>query len=319
MNHLFDTEIHFEKKALETFYFQSKNCDVYKQYLDLLNISPSNIKAISEIPFLPISFFKNHRIVCEKKSIQGIFYSSGTTGQLLSKHYITDLSIYEKSIINGFNYFFGNIQDYRILALVPSYQERKESSLVYMCQFLIDKSQDPASGFYLNNYNELSAILSKKTTKKTILIGVSYALLDLAEQFPQSLEDILIIETGGMKGQRPEMIKSELHSVLKKAFVVDKILSEYGMTELLSQAYSFSDGIFQTPPWMKVFIRDAQDPLALLNHQQIGGINIIDLANINSCSFIATQDIGKTINDTHFELFGRFEMADIRGCNLLVQ
>ncbi len=319
MNFLFDTDVPFEDKVLDVFSFQAKHCDLYKQYLDLLHINPSSVQSIHQIPFLPIEFFKSHQIISGQKNIQTIFFSSGTTGQSVSKHHILDTSIYDESLTKGFHYFYGDIQDYRVLALLPSYLEREGSSLVYMCKQLIEKSQDSDSGFYLHNYEKLATILSKQHSKKTMLIGVSYALLDLAEYFPQPLKNTIVVETGGMKGQRQEMVKSELHSILKNAFHLNSIHSEYGMTELLSQAYSKSNGIFQTPPWMKVIIRDPQDPFTMLNHHQAGGINIIDLANINSCSFIATQDLGKTLDNTHFELMGRFEIADIRGCNLLVQ
>lgn len=319
MEALFDTQTSFNDKALESFAYQSEHCLVYKQYLSFLNIKPSKVSTIDQIPYLPIEFFKTHKIICGSKKPTVTFTSSGTSGQSLSQHYITDITTYENSFLNGFEYFFGDPKDYRILALLPSYLERKGSSLVYMCQHLINKSDDKSSGFYLNNYEKLASILSKQTSKKTILFGVSYALLDMAEQFPQALENTIVMETGGMKGKRPEMTKNELHSILKQAFHLKHIYSEYGMTELLSQAYSFSDGIFQTPGWMKVTIRDLQDPMSMLAHHQVGGINIIDLANINSCCFIATQDLGKTIDDRRFELCGRLEISDIRGCNLLVQ
>jgi phenylacetate-coenzyme A ligase PaaK-like adenylate-forming protein len=287
--------------------------------LNLLKPDINSITSIQDIPFLPIEFFKSHSIISNDNPIEKTFTSSGTTGQDVSHHHITDLSIYTESFIRGFEHFYGTAEDYRILALLPSYLEREGSSLVYMCNRLIENSQHQESGFYLHNLEDLAKILSQKSEKKTLLIGVSYALLDLAEQFPKQLENVIVMETGGMKGRRKEMIKSELHNVLKKAFQLNTIHSEYGMTELLSQAYSKSNGIFETPPWMKVIIRDTQDPFTILNHQQTGGINIIDLANINSCSFIATQDLGKTIDEYSFELKGRFELSDIRGCNLLIQ
>jgi phenylacetate-coenzyme A ligase PaaK-like adenylate-forming protein len=287
--------------------------------LNLLKTDINCITSIQDIPFLPIEFFKSHSIISNDNPIEKTFTSSGTTGQDVSQHHITDLSIYTESFIRGFEHFYGTTEDYRILALLPSYLEREGSSLVYMCNRLIENSQHQESGFYLHNLEDLAKILSQKSEKKTLLIGVSYALLDLAEQFPQKLENVIVMETGGMKGKRTEMIKSELHDVLKKAFQLNTIHSEYGMTELLSQAYSKNNGIFETPPWMKVIIRDTQDPFTILNHQQTGGINIIDLANINSCSFIATQDLGKTIDEYSFELKGRFELSDIRGCNLLIQ
>ncbi|MDB2362245.1 acyl transferase [Flavobacteriales bacterium] len=319
MNWVFEKQLSFEEKALKVFHLQANNCEPYKQYLSLLKIDINSITSIQNIPFLPIEFFKSHSIISNDSPIEKTFTSSGTTGQDVSQHHITDLSIYTESFIRGFEHFYGTAEDYRILALLPSYLEREGSSLVYMCSRLIENSQHKESGFYLHNLEDLAKILSQKSEKKTLLIGVSYALLDLAEQFPQKLDNVIVMETGGMKGQRKEMIKSELHDVLKKAFQLNAIHSEYGMTELLSQAYSKSNGIFETPPWMKVIIRDTQDPFAILNHQQTGGINIIDLVNINSCSFIATQDLGKTIDEYSFELKGRFELSDIRGCNLLIQ
>lgn len=319
MHWVFEKQTTFEEKALKAFQLQAKNCQPYTKYLKLLNTDVSAIKSITEIPFLPIEFFKSHQIISNKNTVQKIFTSSGTTGQDLSQHCITDINVYIESFRRGFNHFYGNIKDYRILALLPSYLERDGSSLVFMCKHLIEESKHTDSGFYLNNIDELASILQKKDEKKTLLVGVSYALFDLAEQYPTKLENTIVMETGGMKGKRKEMVKSELHDVLKKAFHLENIHSEYGMTELLSQAYSKKNGVFETPHWMKVFVRDAQDPLTLLGHQQTGGINVIDLANINSCSFIATQDLGKTIDDYSFELKGRLELSDIRGCNLLVE
>lgn len=315
MHWVFEKQTTFEEKALKAFQLQAKNCQPYTKYLKLLNTDVSAIKSITEIPFLPIEFFKSHQIISNKNTVQKIFTSSGTTGQDLSQHCITDINVYIESFRRGFNHFYGNIKDYRILALLPSYLERDGSSLVFMCKHLIEESKHTDSGFYLNNIDELASILQKKDEKKTLLIGVSYALLDLAEQYPTKLENTIVMETGGMKGKRKEMVKSELHDVLKKAFHLENIHSEYGMTELLSQAYSKKNGVFETPHWMKVFVRDAQDPLTLLGHQQTGGINVIDLANINSCSFIATQDLGKTIDDYSFELKGRLELTWLKGLN----
>jgi len=319
MEWVFGKQLTFEEKALKLFQLQAQNCEPYKQYLGLLNTDIASVNSINDIPFLPIEFFKSHKILSNRNTIVKTFNSSGTTSQELSQHHLTDLKLYEDSFTKGFNHFYGNPQDYRILALLPSYLEREGSSLVYMCQHLIEKSKHPESGFYLHNLEELAQVLRQKSDKKTLLIGVSYALLDLAEQHPLRLENTIVMETGGMKGKRKEMIKSELHKVLKEAFRLNSIHSEYGMTELLSQAYSKGNGIFETPPWMKIKVRDAQDPLTLLGYQETGGINIIDLANINSCSFIATQDLGKSISENSFELKGRFELSDIRGCNLLVQ
>lgn len=319
MNLLFDPNLSFEKKALSIFKYQALECPVYGEYLKLLGTDIQKVKKIEDIPFLPIEFFKSHHIISKGKTIQKTFTSSGTSGQEKSQHHIADLSIYEQSFSKGFELFYGDPKDYRILALLPSYLEREGSSLIYMCQHLIKTSQDSQSGFYLDNLKELSAILQKNKYKKTLLIGVSYALLDLAEHFPQALKNTIVMETGGMKGQREELLKTELHQILKSAFELEAIHSEYGMTELLSQAYSYQNGIFKTPPWMKIFIRDLQDPKTIVQGQQTGGINIIDLANIYSCSFIATQDLGQKYDQNTFELKGRMEASDIRGCNLLIE
>ena len=319
MHWVFDNNISFEVKALKVFRLQAEDCLLYKYYLDLLKIDVENINSTQKIPFLPIEFFKSNTILSKDKTAQITFSSSGTTGQKRSQHRIADLSIYEDSFSLGFDYFYGNPKDYRILALLPSYLEREGSSLVYMCNQLIKDSQHPQSGFYLNNLKDLSEILSETCDRKTLLIGVSYALLDLAEQFPQHLNNTIVMETGGMKGKRQEMIKSELHHKLKESFQIQHIHSEYGMTELLSQAYSKGNGIFESPPWMKVLIRDTEDPFQLVAHHKTGGLNIIDLANIYSCSFIATQDLGKSLDDNTFELKGRFDQADLRGCNLMLE
>jgi phenylacetate-coenzyme A ligase PaaK-like adenylate-forming protein len=247
-----------------------------------------------------------------------IFLSSGTTGQNQSKHYVKDLSLYEKSFTEGFRYFFGDVRNYIVLALLPSYQEREGSSLIYMVNDLIEKSEDHRSGYFLYNLEELGNVI-RQADKKVLLIGVTYALLDFAEQHPFEMKNTLIMETGGMKGRRKEMLREEVHHVLKKAFHVKDIHSEYGMTELLSQAYSLGNGYFKTPPWMKVLAREINDPLTLIENGKTGGLNIIDLANVYSCSFIATQDLGRVLPDHSFEVSGRFDNSDIRGCNLLVQ
>ncbi len=306
--------------ALKIFRFQAENNEVYKKFVHLLNIKTEEVTALNEIPFLPISFFKSHKIVSNKHSIKETFFSSGTTSQNLSKHYITDLEIYKTSYLKGFKSFYGNIQDYTILALLPNYLERKGSSLVYMVTDLIKKTNNPNSGFYLNNLDELAQKLTDldKKGEKILLIGVSFALLDLIEKQQFNFKNTIIMETGGMKGRRKEIIRTELHEKLCNGFGVSKIHSEYGMTELLSQAYSFGNGIFNTPNWLKISIRDTEDSLTFLPHQKAGGINIIDLANVNSCSFIATQDLGKTFSDNSFEILGRFDNSDIRGCNLMV-
>lgn len=309
----------FEKYSLEIFQFQAKNNLVYRDYLNHLNVGVSNIKHLSQIPFLPIQFFKSHKIISSKKKIQKTFLSSGTTGTIQSKHFVTDLSIYEESFIKGFEYFYGTVKNYTVLALLPSYLERNDSSLIYMTSDLIKKSEKPKSGFYLNNLSDLhkNLIELEEKNEKVLLIGVSYALLDLVEKFKFKLQNTIVMETGGMKGRRKELIREELHQILREGFGVAKIHSEYGMTELLSQAYSKGDGIFKCPPWMKVFTRDTEDALTILPKGKSGGINIIDLANINSCAFIATQDLGRVYENDTFEVLGRFDNSDIRGCNLM--
>lgn len=310
----------FEKLTLDIFKFQAKNNKPYSQFLNYLNCSISNVKSIAEIPFLPIQFFKSHQIVASQDPVQETFLSSGTTGMQQSKHMVTDLAIYEESFRKGFEYFYGNIEDYTVLALLPSYLERNGSSLIYMVEDLIKQSKKPKSGFYLNNLNELAQNLTEldKKGEKVLLIGVSFALLDLVEMYQFQLKNTVVMETGGMKGRRKELIREELHHILKEGFGVEKIHSEYGMTELLSQGYSKGDGIFECPPWMKILTRDTEDALTILPEGKSGGINVIDLANINSCSFIATQDLGKTYNNNTFEVLGRFDDSDIRGCNLLL-
>ena len=310
----------FERTALEIFKFQAKNNLVYKEFIKLLNIDADTIIKISQIPFLPIQFFKSHKVVSSKNPVERIFLSSGTTGFTQSNHFVTDISIYEKSFSKGFEHFYGNIKDYTVLALLPSYLERDGSSLIYMVNALIEKSTKPKSGFYLDNLEELAKNLIEldKKGEKTILIGVSFALLDLVETYRFKLKNTIVMETGGMKGRRKELIREELHELLCKGFGVSEIHSEYGMTELLSQAYSKGNGLFECPSWMKIITRDPEDALTILPEGKSGGINVIDLANINSCSFIATQDLGKTYPNGTFEVLGRFDNSDIRGCNLLV-
>lgn len=310
----------FEEQALKTFFFQYENIPVYREFVNLLGVNPIEVQKVDQIPFLPISIFKTHKVLRESASYDTIFKSSGTTGLDRSQHFIESLQVYEKSYNKGFSHFYGNIKDYTILALLPSYLEQGESSLVYMVNDLIEQSKNTDSGFYLGNYTELISKLSslESSGKKTILLGVSYALLDLIELSTFQLQHTIVMETGGMKGRRREMVKEELHSVLKKGFGVKEIHSEYGMTELLSQAYSLGNGIFKTPPWMKVLVRDATDPLSLISNNQTGGINVIDLSNYYSCAFIATQDLGKANQNNTFEIIGRFDHTDIRGCNLLL-
>jgi len=322
ISQIFDlkSKMHFEKLALQVFQHQSTKSPVYRNYLNHLGINPKSVDLFDQIPFLPIQFFKSHQIICTNKKIDKIFLSSGTTDNVQSRHYISDLNIYKQSYTKGFENFYGNIEDYTILALLPNYLEREGSSLVFMVDDLIKKSKSPDSGFYLNDLESLSDKLIKlnKRNEKALLIGVSYALLDLIDRFKFHLKNTIIMETGGMKGRRKEMIRKELHKLLSLGFGVDKIHSEYGMTELLSQAYSKGNGIFKPPPWMRIVVRDPEDPLTILPHSKTGGLNIVDLANINSCSFIATQDLGKTNTDGTFEIMGRFDNSDIRGCNLMV-
>lgn len=310
----------FEKKALEVFKFQAKNNNVYRTFLHLLNTNRESVSCLEEIPFLPIEFFKSHCVISTPKKPEKVFLSSGTTQALQSKHFVSDLTIYEKSFLKGFSNFYGNIKDYVILALLPSYLEREGSSLIYMVDAFIKKSEHFKSNFYLHNLEDLANTLTELDSKgkKVLLIGVSFALLDLVESYNFSLKNTIVMETGGMKGKRKELIRADLHKKLSKGFGVNKIHSEYGMTELLSQAYSTGNGIFKCPPWMKVLIRDTEDALTLLPYEKTGGINIIDLANINSCSFIATQDLGKLHPDNSFEILGRFDNSDVRGCNLMV-
>ena len=311
----------FRELALKVFLYQSSRVDAYGDYLDHLGIVPGKISSPDEIPFLPIEFFKSFPVHVSGKKAECIFESSGTTGQIPSRHHVSDASLYRRSFTECFRRMYGAPEDMCILALLPSYLERKGSSLVYMMDHLIGLSEHPDSGFYLDKLGDLSGILRKRTedAHPTLLLGVSFALLDLAEQFSQKLgEHIIVMETGGMKGRRMEMVRGELHRVLKEAFGLDVIHSEYGMTELLSQAYSKGKGRFYTPPWMQVSMRDPNDPLSPSGAGQNGGINVIDLANVYSCSFIATGDLGKSHADGSFEVLGRFDHSDIRGCNLLV-
>jgi phenylacetate-coenzyme A ligase PaaK-like adenylate-forming protein len=309
----------FEQKALKVFQHQFENNAVYRSFCDLLYKHPADIQRQEDIPFLPIEFFKSKKVVSSSKKPQAIFTSSGTTGSQTSNHFVTDLKLYEQSFNNGFAHFYGTVEDYVVLGLLPSYLERKGSSLIYMVNDFIAQSNHAESGFYLNQFDLLAEKLKSLDAagKKVLLIGVSFALFDLVEKHRFSLKNTIVMETGGMKGRRKELIRSELHAILKKGFGVSQIHSEYGMTELLSQAYSKGNGIFECPPWMKVLTRDTEDALSLVQHQT-GGLNIIDLANYHSCSFIATQDLGKVHFNGSFEVLGRFDTSDIRGCNLMV-
>lgn len=306
--------------ALQIFRHQAANCSIYHNFISGLNINSAAVRSIDQIPFLPIEFFKSQKVLSDDKPAEVIFTSSGTTGMITSRHLVTDVSWYTQSFREAFNLFYGDIKNYTVLALLPSYLEREGSSLIYMADDLIKQSQNTDSGFYLYNHDELFLQLKKQqdTRKPTILIGVTFALLDFVEQYRINFPELIVMETGGMKGRRKEMIREELHKQLCAGFGVNAIHSEYGMTELLSQAYSKGEGIFYCPPWMKVITRDTNDPLEILGNNKTGGINVIDLANINSCSFIATQDLGKIYSDGSFEVLGRFDNSDIRGCNLLI-
>ncbi|UOY04796.1 acyl transferase [Muricauda sp. SCSIO 64092] len=310
----------FIENALHVFQYQYHQNKVYHEFCHHLKVHPERIRSIEQIPFLPIQFFKSKNILTGNGEPQTIFTSSGTSGMVTSKHLVTDLKLYKRSFIRAFELFYGPISNYCILALLPSYLERQGSSLIYMVDALIKKSGHLESGFYLNNLEDLSGKLLSLSGKgqKTLLIGVSFALLDLAKKVRSPLRNTIVMETGGMKGIRKEMVRNELHAILKRAFGVKEIHSEYGMTELLSQGYSIGGGIFNCPPWMKVLTRDTEDPLSAQIHGKTGGINVIDLANINSCAFIATQDLGKTYNDDSFEVLGRFDHSEVRGCNLMV-
>jgi len=319
---IFDIKNHseFKKQCLDIYNFQYENNMVYQDYCNMICEDPTDVNEINKIPFLPISFFKTKKILSTDK-FEKVFYSSGTTTNSRSKHFISSLKLYQKSFINNFKLNYSDITQYTILALLPNYYDNKDSSLIYMIEKLIKLSKSKESGFFLDDYVNLSRKLIELDTKKerkTILIGVPYALLDMIDFNQLQLNNTIIMETGGMKGRRKEMVRTELHEKLKRGFGVSKIHSEYGMTELLSQAYSKGDGIFKTPSWMKVIIRDINDAQNLDFNKKSGAINIIDLANYNSCSFIATDDMGKYINNDEFELIGRVDNSDIRGCNLLV-
>ena len=315
--------LEFEALSLGTFQFQYQNNTVYRDWVKQLHIRPENVSQITEIPFLPIEFFKSQKVLSSAAQTQTIqFTSSSTSSQQPASHFVNDPSLYELSFKKGFQHFYGEVSDYVLLALLPNYLQRSGSSLVYMCDQLIRNSGSEQSGFYLNDYERLLqtiAELKKNSRKKILLIGVSYALLDLCELKPGFGDGVTVMETGGMKGRRSEMLKPELHAFLKSGLGVPEIHSEYGMTELLSQAYSQGDGLFRSPSWMKFFIRETDDPLSLKTDGRTGGINVIDLANLHSCSFIATKDLGRLHPDGALELMGRFTDSDVRGCNLMVE
>jgi len=313
--------LEFETLALEIFNYQVRNCEVYGRFVSNLGIDIRKVNNLDSIPFLPIEFFKSKKISCSKEEESIIFSSSGTTGLNQSRHFVHDIDLYIQSYRTAFSLFYGEISNYTVLALLPSYLEREGSSLIYMVNDLIGLSKNKKSGYFLDDHRLLHKTLDElnKSKTQTILIGVTYALLDFAESHSIEFPELIVMETGGMKGKRREILRTELHEILCAGFGVPMIHSEYGMTELLSQAYSKGSGIFHTPAWMKVIVRDTNDPLTRLGNEATGGLNIIDLANVHSCSFIATQDLGRSYSDGSFEVLGRFDNSDIRGCNLLVQ
>ena len=311
----------FDQVALEIFHFQYRQNEIYRKYADAVGGTPGKVLHHSQIPFLPVSFFKSHTVITGNDLPEKIFLSSGTTGKERSRHGVTDLAIYRESLRKGFSRFYGSVREYDIFALTSDPFQNPDSSLIFMIQDWIAESGSEISGFYLDRQELLADRLMKRRIagRKPLLIGLSYALLDFAKKFPVALPEAIIMETGGMKGRRKEMVREELHAFLLERFGCRFVHSEYGMTELLSQAYSKGEGRFEAPPWMKVLIRDPNDPLELLPHGKTGGINIIDLANFNSCSFVAVQDIGRINDDGTFEVLGRFDFSDLRGCSLMIE
>jgi phenylacetate-coenzyme A ligase PaaK-like adenylate-forming protein len=309
----------FTQFALEVFHYQYQNNSVYRNWVNALGVHYSSVQSINDIPCMPVSFFKSHQVTTGEFKAQVIFESSGTTQTINSRHFIKDADLYRQSFIKGFERFYGDVKDCCIIGLLPSYLERSGSSLVMMVDELIKLSGHAESGFYLYEFDKLASVLKQLESRqqKTILIGVTFALLDFAEQFPLTLKHTTVMETGGMKGRRKEMIRSEVHEILTQRLGADKIHSEYGMTELLSQGYSDGAGIFRTVPWMKILLRDEDDPLRIKLEGR-GLINVIDLANVYSSSFIATDDVGTLFEDGSFEVLGRFDNSDIRGCSLMV-
>ena len=309
-----------EEHSLALFQYQYNQNPVYRSYCDLINVAPSDVKKLNDIPFLPIQFFKSHTVSCKQNSAKHVFLSSKTTGQIASKHHVHNIDLYIKSFEKGFHFFYGNIESYALLALLPGYIQNEKSSLIYMANHLIQKTKHPESGFYLEDWDNLIATLNKleEQGQKTILLGVTYALLSGAEKHKLNLHNTLIMETGGMKGMRKEWVRSALHEKLQVGYGVSCVHSEYGMSELMSQAYSKGEGRFYCPPWMRVLPRSTEDPFEVIGIGKTGGLNIIDLANVDSCAFIATQDLGKVNEDGSFEVLGRFDHAEVRGCNLLV-
>ncbi len=315
-----ETEADFLATALEVFNYQAANNPIYRSFIENLRINPQDVKTLEEIPFLPIKFFKQFDIITGNQPVEKTFTSSGTTGMTTSRHLVTDLALYHYSLEKCFEQFYGPLTDYTIFALLPSYLERTGSSLIDMVEYWIEKSGRPENGFYLYNHQELydNLVAHEKTGKKAILIGVSFALLDFVDNFQMNLKNTIVMETGGMKGRKKEITREELHGILKAGFGTEEIHSEYGMTELLSQGYSRGDLTFKTPNWMKMMIRETEDPFNYVKIGKTGGVNVIDLANVNSCSFIATDDLGKKVSENQFEILGRFDHSDVRGCNLLV-
>ncbi len=311
----------FAGTALALFRLQAEHNPVYHRYLSLLGVDPLRVERLEEIPFLPVRFFKSYRVSVTEGPYAAVFTSSTTTGGEPSRHYVPHLSLYEESFLRAFRHFYGDPTEYCILALLPSYLEREGSSLVYMMDRLIRRSGHEESGFYLHDHARLYATLQRlaATGQRTLLFGVSFALLDFAEHYRLPAMDLIVMETGGMKGRRREPVREELHGFLKERFRVAAIHSEYGMTELLSQAYSQGAGVFRTPPWMRVLVRDSYDPFAWMPPGRTGGINIIDLANVWSCAFLETQDLGRLLPDGAFTVEGRFDHSEMRGCNLMVQ
>ncbi len=311
----------FGPLALEVFHFQYEHNAVYRRFCQSLGWGPGDVSQLEDIPFLPVELFKSRRVVSFSGSERLVFESSGTGGGGASRHFVFDPEVYRHSYMQGFRFFYGEPSDYCILALLPSYLERQGSSLVYMASGLIEASGHPLGGFYLSDLHRLSGTIGElmATGQRLLLLGVSFALLDLAAAHPMPLHNAIVMETGGMKGRRREMVREELHGILCHAFSLEKIHSEYGMTELFSQAYSAGGGRFACPPWMRVLVREDNDPLAYAAAGRAGGINVVDLSNLYSCSFIATQDLGRLLPGGQFEVLGRFDHSDVRGCNLMVE
>jgi len=310
----------FNAAALRLFYLHAEKNPVYRGFLNARSIDPASARSVEAVPFMPIGFFRNHRVLLDGCDPAVIFTSSGTTDAVTSTHYVPWPSLYERSFMTSFRATYGDLSRWRVLALLPAYLERPGSSLVYMAQKMIEATGDPLSGTYLNQYSQLAEILrqSEAERKPTLLLGVTFALLDLAEQFPMPLQHTVIMETGGMKGRRPEIVREDLHRILKTAFRAKSIHSEYGMTELLSQAWSQGDGIYRCPPWMRIRNSEVNDPFASAEQGRTGGIDVIDLCNVASCPFLSTQDLGRQYADGSFEVLGRFDNSDVRGCNLMV-